>query len=102
MKTYPTTNTEATLTELECERRFPWIPWRDPEKITLMPSGRTNDFLCRFCAAMYGFPASRFDELPQSWAEFHEHMTIHLERLKQAAKKLPVVPWTGNPGEMIQ
>lgn len=100
MKAYPTINKEATITEIECERRFPWIRWRDPEKITLL-SGRSNEFLCRFCAAMYGFPANRFDDLPQSWEEFHQHMEIHLERLKQAMKKLPVVQWT-NPGEMIQ
>lgn len=92
-KPYPRLKQKPTLSELDLEETYPATAWREPQKMhrfafddTVLASG----LMCRFCTAMYGVGGAQVDDLPQTRAEFDEHMQEHLENLKAQAEQKAV------------
>lgn len=92
-KAYPRLNPNPTLSESDCMHDMPWIQWRKPETVSVFasfddPSSGVvaTGLMCRFCTAMYGIGGTQVRDLPQTRAEFDEHMQEHLDNLKSQAE----------------
>jgi hypothetical protein len=64
----------TTMNELDLERNFPGIPWREPILVTGADAGGLG---CRFCIALTGLKAEEIPGLPQDRAAFTDHMARH-------------------------
>lgn len=61
------------MTEIELQKRFPSIPWREALPVRLT-NGGGEGLGCRLCIAMYGLHGSQVAALPHTKDEFDQHM----------------------------